>query len=76
MGARWENGAGDRVRHFIERPFQIDGRRPRRDQQLVGTVDAGVGTIVAHRQRHAVGGGRPINGAPRTSMVRIASAAA
>ena len=44
--------------HLIERPFQVDRRRPRRDQRFVGTIQRGIRTVGPHRQRHAIGRGR------------------
>jgi hypothetical protein len=51
-------GAGaiaHRRHHLVERPFQVDRGRPRREQQRVGALQRGVGGILAQRQRHAIG---------------------
>src|SRR5208283_1133636 len=44
--------------HLLERPFQIDRRRPRGDQRGVGALQRFVGGVLAQRQTHAIGRGR------------------
>ena len=44
---------------FVERPFQIDGGRPRRRKRRTGALQVFVGGVLAQRQPHAVGRGRP-----------------
>ncbi|MGY4346979.1 hypothetical protein ACVWXM_003446 [Bradyrhizobium sp. GM7.3] len=44
--------------HLVQGPFQIDRGRPRHHERVVGALQAGVGSVLAHRQRHAVSCGR------------------
>ena len=43
--------------HLIERPFQVDRCRPRRQQHGIGAIERGIGSISPHGERHAVSGG-------------------
>ncbi len=43
-----------RRHHLIERPFQVDRRRPRRQQRAVSGFERFVGGILAQRQHHAI----------------------
>ena len=56
LGAR---PVAHRRRHLIERPFEIDRGRPRRQQLGIGALEIVVGGIRPQRQPHAVGRGRP-----------------
>lgn len=43
----------ERRAHLVERPFEIDGCGPRHHQRLVGALQARIGTVHAHGERHA-----------------------
>ena len=58
-----------------QRPDKVIGGRARRLQHSLRFVKVRIRGVGARGQRHAVGGRRPISGAPRTTMVRIACAA-
>ena len=48
---------GQHPAQFLDRPAQIDRGRPGRGQAFGGMLDAAVGGILGHGQRHAVGRG-------------------
>jgi len=61
--------------HSRQRPGQVMGRGTRRAEIRSASVEMGVRRVRPQRKCHAVGGSRPISGAPRTPLVRIACAA-
>ena len=72
---------GERALHPIDRPEQIDGRRPRRGHQLADLVELGGELLRARRlllratpSAMPIAAATPIAGAPRMTMVLMARA--
>src|SRR5258705_367592 len=56
LSARRRRQRGKRRAHLVERPFQVDRRRPRRDQHAASLIEAGIRAVHPHRQGHAIRG--------------------
>ncbi len=61
--------------HLIERPAKIDGGGAGGGEGRASLFERLIRRVAPERERHAIGGGRPDQGAPRTCMVEMARAA-